>query len=151
MTKREKIFGIIALVLAVAVLGGVFFIYKNSQNNKPPKEILNTAAENPDTQELTENNIVLVVIGKDSSARKYEISTTAKYLSQAMEEPEGLTFVGREGPYGIMLEEVNGERAIYEEDGAYWSILVDGEYGMNGIDSQPVSDGVEYSIVYTLA
>ena len=151
MTKREKIFGIIALVLAVAVLGGVFFVYKNSQNNKPPKEILNTAAEKPDTQELTENNIVLVVIGKDSSARKYEISTTAKYLSQAMEETEGLTFDGSEGPYGIMLEEVNGERAIYEEDGAYWSILVDGEYGMNGIDSQPVSDGVEYSIVYTLA
>ena len=50
-----------------------------------------------------------------------------------------------------MVACVNGERAIYEEDGAYWSILVDGEYGMNGIDTQPVSDGVEYSIVYTLA
>jgi hypothetical protein len=67
-----------------------------------------------------------------------------------MEETEGLTFDGTMGPYGLMLEKVNGEKAVYEEDNAYWSILVDGEYGMNGIDSQPVTDGTEYRLVYTL-
>ena len=151
MSKREKLFGIIAVILALVLLGGVFLVYKNTQNNKPPKEILNIGEQNSEAEQEIYKNIVLVVIGKDSIAKKYEISTAAKYLSQAMEQIEGLTFDGSHGPYGMMLEEVNGERAIYEEDGAYWSILVDGEYGMNGIDSQPVEEGVEYSIVYTLA
>lgn len=153
MSSREKLLGIISIILALALLLGAFAFYKSSQKDTYPKEITNT--EKPqhsgDGEVLYESVITISVIGKDAKEQKYEIKTHAKYLSEAMEETEGLTFDGTDGPYGIMLEEVNGQRAVYEEDGAYWSILVDGQYGMHGIDSQPVIDGVHYSIVYTLA
>ncbi len=68
-----------------------------------------------------------------------------------MDEAEGLTYSGTDSEYGMMVEVVNGEQAIYSEDNAYWAFYVDGEYGQYGIDSQPVDDGVTYSIVYEAA
>ena len=136
MSKKGKIITVSALILAVVLLLGISFVYRNTSENA--------------SVETGEKNIVLVVTDKEGVETKYEISTDAQFLSGAMEETEDLTFDGTMGPYGLMLEKVNGEKAVYEEDNAYWSILVDGEYGMNGIDSQPVTDGTEYRLVYTL-
>ena len=136
MSKKEKIITVSALILAFVLLLGISLVYRNTSENKGV--------------ETGEKNIVLVVTDKEGVETRYEISTDAEFLSGAMEETEGLTFDGTMGPYGLMLEKVNGEKAVYEEDNAYWSILVDGEYGMNGIDSQPVTDGTEYRLVYTL-
>ena len=80
-----------------------------------------------------------------------ELATDAEYLRQAMDEADGLTYSGTESDFGMMVEVVNGEQAIYAEDNAYWAFYVDGEYGQYGIDSQPVEDGVTYSIVYEAA
>ena len=44
---------------------------------------------------------------------------------------------------------VNGEEARYEVNKAYWSIMVNGEYGMYGASEQPVADGDAYQLVYT--
>ena len=52
---------------------------------------------------------------------------------------------------GCMVTEVNGETAIYEENGAYWGFFVNGEYCNYGISDQPVNDGDAFSIVYTKA
>ena len=150
MSKRKKLLGIICIILAVALLLCAYTIYNNSQNDKAPKKTSNGPADSAST-EFAACNITIRVCSKDGTETVYEVSTHDKYLSDAMDEAEGLTYSGSNGAYGMMLEVVNGEKAIYEEDGAYWSILVDGEYGMNGIDSQPVEDGVEYSLVYTLA
>ena len=51
----------------------------------------------------------------------------------------------------MMVDTVNGVRADYEADGAYWSFCVNGEYCNYGIDTQPVEDGDVFSIVYTSA
>lgn len=152
MKSREKLLGIIAIILAVAVLLGIYFLgTKSKDESTAPKKITNTENESNQSPKEANAHIVLTVIGKDGNSVNYEIATDAKYLADAMKDAEGLTFSGTEGPYGLMLESVNGERAIYEKDHAYWSILVDGEYGMYGIDSQPVRDGVTYSLVYTAA
>ena len=50
-----------------------------------------------------------------------------------------------------MVDTVNGEKAVYEEDGAYWGFTVNGEYCNYGIAEQPVADGDEFEIVYTLS
>ena len=67
-----------------------------------------------------------------------------------MEEAEGLTFSGTESEYGMMVDTVNGERADYNQDGAYWSFYINGEYCNYGIDTQPVADKDAFSICYTL-
>lgn len=148
MTKLEKILSAAVVALCAALLACVFVIFKLWQA-QPPVKVENLPDGTSEQPLLME--IEIEVIGSDGKSTLYELSTDAKYLSQAMEEADGLTFEGTDGMYGLMLEKVNGEQAIYEQDGAYWSILVDGEYGMYGIDSQPVEDGVRYSLVYTLA
>ena len=78
------------------------------------------------------------------------VHTDAQYLRQALEETEGLTIEGTESEYGLMVETVNGLRADYNADGAYWSFYLGNEYCSYGIDQQPVQDGESYRIVYTL-
>ena len=50
-----------------------------------------------------------------------------------------------------MVEYVNEERADYVEDGAYWALYVNGEYGQYGADAQPVADGDTYTWTYEKA
>lgn len=46
---------------------------------------------------------------------------------------------------------MNGLRADYTEDGAYWSFYINGDYCMEGVDSQVVTDGEAFTIQYELA
>ena len=50
-----------------------------------------------------------------------------------------------------MVDTVNGLRADYEADGAYWYFYVNGEACMNGVSTEPVHDGDAFEIVYTKA
>lgn len=95
--------------------------------------------------------ITIEVVNKAEEAVLYEVKTDAEYLRQAMEEAEGLTFSGADGEFGMMVDTVNGERADYTLDGAYWSFMVNDEYCNYGIDAQPILDGDEFRIVYTPA
>lgn len=97
--------------------------------------------------------ITIEVINQADESEMYELKTDAEYLREAMEEAEeqGLEFSGEDGDYGMVVEVVNGESAVYNQDGAYWSFIVNGEYCNYGIDSQPVEDGDAFQIVYTEA
>lgn len=95
--------------------------------------------------------ITIEVVNKAQESTVYELTTDAEFLRQAMEETEGLTFSGSESEYGMMVDTVNGERADYTLDGAYWGFMVNDEYCNYGIDTQPVMDGDAFAIVYTLA
>jgi hypothetical protein len=97
--------------------------------------------------------ITIEVVNSKEKSEVYELKTDAEYLQQAMEEAkkEGLTFEGENGDYGLMVTSVNGERAVFDKDGAYWSFFVNDEYCNYGIEEQPVEDGDAFKIVYTKA
>lgn len=130
--KNKKIWGVGLLVVIIAVFALIYGAFSE-------KPVEGSKA------------ITIEVINQAGETKEYETKTDAEFLMEAVEEIKDLEVLGEEGPYGMMIESVNGETAIYEEDGAYWSIMVNGEYGMNGIDSQPVEDGDEFQLVYTLA
>lgn len=95
--------------------------------------------------------ITIEVVDKEKKSAMYELKTDAEYLRQAMEEADGLTFEGEEGPYGLSISTINGQRADYTKDGAYWSFYVNNEYCNYGVDAQPVMDGDAFKIEYTPA
>lgn len=130
--KNKKIWGVGLLVVIVAA----FAIIYGAFSEKPVEG---------------SKAITIEVINQAGDSKEYEVKTDAEFLMDAVEEVEDLEVKGQEGAYGLMIESVNGEKAIYEEDGAYWSITVNGEYGMNGIDTQPIEDGDEFQLVYTMA
>lgn len=101
-----------------------------------------------DSQQAEIKHITLTVTYADGHSDELAIDTEAEFLKEAIEDQVELG--GEEGEYGFYIESVNGEKADYDADGAYWAIYVNGEYGMYGVDSQPVADGDSYALVYTV-
>ena len=95
-------------------------------------------------------HVTIEVVNEEEKSTIYELQTDAKYLEEAMIEAkeQGLTYEGDEGAYGLMITHINGKRAVYEKDHAYWSFYVNGEYCQYGIKEQPVEDGDAFKIVY---
>lgn len=96
-------------------------------------------------------SITITVVAEDGTETSYSVQTDAEYLRGAIEDADGLTIEGTESEFGLMVDTVNGVRADYTLDGAYWSFLVNGEYCNYGVDEQVVNDGDEFQIVYTPA
>ena len=95
--------------------------------------------------------ITIEVKDDEGNTMSYELKTDAEYLVDAMEELSANTefsYAGEDSDYGLYITTVNGIDAIYEENGAYWAIYVDGDYGQYGADQQPVEDGHVYSFAY---
>lgn len=130
--KSKKILAVALVAVLVAALAFVYVAYSEK------------AVEG-------EKNITIEVVMSDSTSSLYKVNTDAEYLIEAMEDADGLTFEGEEGIYGLSVSTINGVRADYTLDGAYWGFFVNGEYCNYGVSQQPVEDGDAFSIVYTLA
>ncbi len=127
--NKKALIGVVALVAVIAVMAAAFMAFR-AKPVAGSKEIL------------------IEVVDNVQKTTTYELRTDAEYLEQAMEEAEGLTFSGTEGPYGLMITTVNEVVADYNVDGAYWSFYVNGEYCNYGISEQPVLDGDIFTIKY---
>jgi len=53
--------------------------------------------------------------------------------------------------FGLMVTHVNGIRADFVEDGAWWALYIDDEMAMVGVDDVEIEDGVIYKFIYTPA
>ena len=131
-SKKKIIMGLVAFVAVIAAFLAIFLFFRE----KPVEG----------TKE-----VVIKVVAQEGKETTYELKTDAKYLKEAMDEADGLTYSGTEGQYGLMIDTVNGIRADYTLDGAYWSFYVNDSYCNYGISEQPIEDGDIFAIVYTLA
>lgn len=99
--------------------------------------------------------IVIEVVDESGNSTEYDVDTDAEYLKDAMDDlaeaDDSFSFSGKDGGYGLMVQVINGKQAIYEEDGAYWALYVNGEYGQYGVTEQPVTDGDTYTWSYEQA
>lgn len=127
--NKKLLLGVAILAVLIIALGAVYFVFgpKTSEGSKA---------------------ITLSVIDNTGAETTYDVKTDAEFLREVFDEVEGLTVEGTDGDYGLYINTVNGVTADFNTDGAYWSIYVNGEVGQNGADTQPVTDGDNYSIVY---
>ena len=91
-------------------------------------------------------SFTVTVVHADGSEKTFSYTTSATHVGPFLQK-KGLV-EGYMGPYGLYMEAVDGERAIYEENGAYWSFYIGEEYAQTGIDKTPIQDGVHYRLVY---
>lgn len=92
-------------------------------------------------------DIAVEVIHADGSSKTFTYHTDAEMLGEVL-LAEGLV-QGEDGPYGLYIDTVDGEEAVYEEDGAYWALTIGGEYATTGVDSTPIRDGDSFQLIYT--
>ena len=93
--------------------------------------------------ELGEGDVTFtfeVVCGENKVT--FTIHTDEEILGDALVRLDLLE--GEEGAYGLYVKRVNGVLSDYDVDASYWSLLVNGEYAMVGVDSTPVEAGAVY-------
>ena len=130
MKKNGKLIAaVVAVAALIAVFAGIWFAARPAVNEGA-------------------KTITVEVIHKDGREKIFTYQTDAEYLGEVMTN-EGLV-EGDNGPYGLYITKVDGEAAIYEEDGSYWALYQDGEYATLSADQTPINDGDSFSLVYTV-
>lgn len=129
--KKKIIIGLVAFVALIAAFIVIYFNFRE----KP----------------VDGSKEIVIKVVYNENITTYDVKTDGKYLEEAMDEADGLEYSGTEGQYGLMIDTVNGIRADYTLDGAYWSFLINDEYCNYGVSEQPIEDGDVCSIVYTPA
>ena len=132
--RKKIIIGAVILIVLLAAFAVIYAVFgpKAAQGSK---------------------EYILKVVDDNGETTEYTGHTDAEYLRGALEELEKadeLTIEGEESDYGLFIDTVNGVTADYSKDKAYWALYVNGEYGNYGVDSQPVTDGDIYSLVYEI-
>jgi flagellar biosynthesis/type III secretory pathway M-ring protein FliF/YscJ len=139
MSQTEKEKSSKKLLAAAVVLIAIIAVFAAAYVNFRPKAQAGAKA------------ITLTVVDNQGKETAYEARTDKEYLGEVFDEIDGLTVEGTESTYGLYIETVNGLAADYDTDGAYWSLYVNGEYGSNSADSQPITDGDAYTIKYEIS
>ena len=127
--KNNKILKLVAVIALIAAMAFAFVTFSE-------KPVEGSKA------------ITIEVVDNNQQSKTYSVKTDAEYLRQAMDEAEGLTYEGSEGPYGYSISAVNGIVADWNVDQTYWAFYVNDEYCNYGVDSQPVNDLDAFKIVY---
>nr|MBQ8244566.1 hypothetical protein [Oscillospiraceae bacterium] len=128
MKNKRIVIAVVVLAVAIALMAGLF------------------ALTRPETV-AGGKEITVTVVHKDGTEKAFSYSTDAEYLGDVI-VAEGLVN-GEEGPYGLYFDTVDGETASWDADQSYWSILIGEEYATVGADGIVLTDGGEYSLVYT--
>ncbi len=127
--NKKTVIALVSLVLVVALMAGIYL------------------ATRPQTQ-AGAKEITVTVIHADGSSKTFTYHTDEEYLGAVL-IAEGLV-EGSEGPYGLEMHTVDGEKASWEESQSYWALYVGEEYGVTGVDTTPIADGDTFKLVYTI-
>ena len=95
-----------------------------------------------------EKTIVVQVTHSDGTEKEFTYETDLEYLGDLLEQ-EGL-ISGTESEYGLFVNTVDGETAVYEKDGGWWRLTCNGEDAVTGADSIVLEDGGSYGWIYTV-
>lgn len=89
-----------------------------------------------------------MMVTADGKTIVFNIYSDAETVGEALME-NGLV-EGTDGQFGLYISHVNGMKAVYEEDGAYWAFHDrDGELMSTGVDMTELHDGDVYELRYT--
>jgi len=108
-----------------------------------------TPEDNPEDIGEGETTFLFKVTDGDGKVTSWNVSTDEKTVGAALVEVELIE--GDAGEYGLMVIYVNGIRADFNEDGAWWKFQIDGEDSMVGVDSTDIEEGVTYAFIHTPA
>lgn len=140
-------------ILALLLCALVVFSFASCKDNAPetPENSLWSNAVYTEDKELGAGEKLLEIkVTAEEKSIVFTIRSDAETVGEALLENELVE--GSEGAFGLYISHVNGIKAVYEEDGAYWGFLdKDGELMSTGVDMTSFADGDVYELRYTKA
>ena len=91
----------------------------------------------------------VTVVYADGTSKDFHYESDQEFVGPVLQEA-GL-IEGNMGAYGMEITKVDGIKAVYTEDSAYWAVYEGEEYALQGIDTTPIVAGGVYKLVYTPA
>jgi len=144
----------IVLLVAVLLLFAAACGSANGTTDQQPQE--QTDAPVADFSATGANDVgngstvfLFEVTDGDGNLNLWNVHTDAETVGAALVDV-GL-IAGEYSDFGLMVMYVNGIRADFVEDGAWWAFYIDGEMAMEGVDTTDIEQGVTYAFVYTEA
>ena len=128
MKNKKMLLGIVALVVVIAVMAGVYM------------------ATRPETV-AGGKTVTIEIVHKDGTVKKLEYTTEAEYLADLLLEKDLVTGYASE-EYGFTIESVDGVTADWNVDGAYWALYEGKEYATSSAAGIVLLDGGVYRLVY---
>jgi len=128
MKNKKMLLGIVALVVVIAVMAGVYM------------------ATRPETM-AGGKNVTIEIVHKDGTKKVLEYATDAEYLADLLLEKELVTGYASE-EYGFTIESVDGVTADWSADSAYWALYEGEEYATSSAAGIVLLDGGVYRLVY---
>ena len=129
MKNKKLLIAVIALVVVIGVLLGVFFATRQDPN-------------------AGKKAYTITVVHSDGAEKVFEGYSDAEYLGTVLVEA-GIV-EDNQDQYGLYILVADGEEASWEKDSAYWSVYVGEEPAVTGADQIVLEDGGVYSVVYTI-
>ncbi|MCL2819917.1 MAG: DUF4430 domain-containing protein [Oscillospiraceae bacterium] len=121
-----------------------------------------TIPGNADTAEPVDTSVVIPTdIGEGSTSFIFEVTDDKEDITvwkvHTNETTVGAALLeaglveGTVSAMGLMVEFVDGLRADYMEDNAWWAFYINGEMAMEGVDTTEIEEGTLYAFVFTPA
>lgn len=145
--KKRNLFVRISAVLITLALIAAMALCMTSCGEKDASSSTPKSQSGAVTESKTE--FKFTVKYQDGKEESFDIKTDKKTVGEALLD-EGL-ISGSDSEYGLLVDTVNGVRADYTKDKAYWAFFINGEYANTGVSSTDIEAGAEYSFVYTPA
>ena len=128
MKNKKTIVAVVALLLVVAVMAGVY---------------LSTRPE----AEAGTKNVTVIIIHKDGTQKELKFTTDHENLAALLLEKELVTGYESE-EFGFTIESVDGVTADWAVDSAYWALYEGEEYAVTSAAGILLTDGGLYKLVY---
>ncbi len=160
MKDKKLILALIAFVAVVGIMVGIWYASRPQSAPRDDKDDTQaTTASGDHTQQPTTeggdtvqtptgyaHHFTLEVLHADGTVNTIQIQTNEDYLGDAL-KAEGLA---AESNSPGLYDMVDGEKAVWSENQAYWNFLINGEVAMVGMNDTPIQDGDVYRLEYTL-
>ena len=124
-------------------------IFTACRKDPAPENSWENAVYTQDTSLGEGAKTLSITVQMDENTVVFTVKTDADTLMDAL-LPLGI-IAGEAQSAGYMVYYVNGVRADYDKDGAYWAIMQGENYLMTGVDTTNIADGDSYAFVYTEA
>ena len=167
MKNKKILLAVLALVAIAGLMLGIYAGTREKPQEKPQStgnqstqpDVTDTTPESPEpsdgatetadpeTTPMGSKKITVTVVHGDKSEKTFTYYTDADYLGDVLTGEKLVE--GEQGAYGLYIKVVDGERAVYELDKAYWGILVNDQEAMTGADQIVLHDGDSFKLVYT--
>ncbi len=123
--NKKVITAIVALIVAVALASGAYFLFGMPQTTEGAKAI------------------TVDVILTDDSVQTFTYNTDVEFLGEVLQS-EGL-IEGEMGEFGLYVKTVNGTSADDSKE-QWWMLSKGGESTTTGFDTTPIADGDKFEI-----